>query len=103
LGKDLPDSASDVNESILKEIIACIGCHKKYKIIKTEYSVLKSLNLPIPDLCPKCRDKARFAKLNMPRFYKRNCAKCNKDVTTAFAPDRSEIIYCEQCYQQEVV
>jgi len=101
-GSDLPDKSTEAGESILKEVIACTNCSKKYKIIKTEYNVLKNLNLPIPDRCPKCRDQARFNKINMPKFYKRNCAKCKADIITAFAPDRPEIIYCEKCYQQEL-
>ena len=28
--------------------------------------------------------------------------KCNNEFETAFAPDRSEIIYCENCYNKEV-
>jgi len=33
----------------------------------------------------------------------RNCAKCEKEIETAYRPDQKEIVYCEQCYQQEVV
>jgi hypothetical protein len=28
--------------------------------------------------------------------------KCNVEFETSYAPDRSEIVYCEKCYQQEV-
>ena len=28
--------------------------------------------------------------------------KCTNEFETSYSPDRPEIIYCEQCYQQEV-
>ncbi len=102
LGNMLPDSSTEIDESIFDQVIACTTCIKRYKIIRTEYNVLKKLNLPLPDRCPKCRDQARFDKINMPNFYNRACAKCNIPVVTAFAPERPEIIYCEKCYQQEI-
>ncbi|MCC6323213.1 hypothetical protein IT400_00290 [Candidatus Nomurabacteria bacterium] len=102
-GKNLPDTLVESGDAILDEVIACTTCPKKYKIIQLEYSILQRLNIPIPDQCPKCRGKARFAKINPPIFYERNCAKCNTEITTAFAPERQEIIYCEKCYQGEFV
>ncbi len=102
-GNNLPETLAESGDAILNEVIACTTCPKKYKIIQLEYSILQRLNVPIPDQCPKCRDKNRFAKINPPIFYERNCAKCNEVVTTAFAPERPEVIYCEKCYQGEFV
>ncbi len=102
-GNDLPETLTESGDKILDEIISCTTCPKKYKVIQLEYSILQRLNLPIPNQCPKCRDSARFAKINIPKFYERHCAKCDASVTTAFSPDRPEVIYCEKCYQQEMV
>ncbi len=102
-GNNLPETLAESGDAILDEVIACTTCPKKYKIIQLEYSILQRLNVPIPDQCPKCRDKARFAKINPPIFCERNCAKCNDVVTTAFAPERPEVIYCEKCYQNDMV
>jgi len=102
LGNDLPETIAEVDESILKEIISCTTCDRKYKIASLELDLLRKMNIPLPARCLKCRENSRFNKLQMPRLYDRNCAKCNKEIRTSYAPDRPEIIYCEKCYQQEV-
>ena len=30
------------------------------------------------------------------------CAKCEKEIESTYAPERPEIIYCEECYLAEV-
>ncbi len=99
---DLPDTIKDTNESILKETVECLECRRAYKAVKGEYDLLRKMNLPLPHKCPKCRENIRFERLNPIRLYDRNCAKCNIEIRTPYAPDRPEIIYCEKCYQQEV-
>jgi hypothetical protein len=102
-GDELPETLAEVADNITDEIIACTTCPKCYKIVPLQLEILKKLNLPIPSRCPKCREAQRFSKINIPRFYDRTCAKCSAPVTTAFAPERPETIYCEKCYQQEFV
>ena len=100
-GKDLPETIKEVSESILKEIISCTTCERRYKIAILEFDLLRKMNLPLPTRCLKCRENARFAKLQMPKLYDRNCAKCKNPIRTSYAPDRPEIVYCVKCYQQE--
>ncbi len=100
---ELPDTIGSAPESILNEVIACVECSRGYKVGPLEFTLLQKMNLPIPHSCPQCRQNARFDRLNPPKLWKRNCAKCNTDITTAFAHDRLETIYCEKCYQQEFV
>ncbi len=35
--------------------------------------------------------------------FHENTDSCPNEFQTAYAPDRTEIVYCEQCYQAEVV
>lgn len=100
-GKDLPETISEANESILKEVISCDVCERKYKIASLEFDLLRKMNIPLPSQCLKCREESRFEKLQMPKLYDRECAKCNRAIRTSYAPERPEIIYCEKCYQQE--
>ncbi len=99
----LPDTIGDTDESVLKEAIACRECGRAYRIAKMEYDLLRKMNMPAPHACPKCRENRRFARLNPPKLWKRECAKCGKGITTAFAPERPETVYCVSCYQQEFV
>jgi hypothetical protein len=113
---DLPDNIKDATPDILKETIACAHsaparggqdclqeCTTAFRIIPRELEFLKQFNIPLPDLCPNCRQYERFELRNLPNFYDRTCMKCQKPIYTSYAPDRKEIVYCESCYQQEVV
>ncbi|MSU54735.1 MAG: hypothetical protein EXS48_02820 [Candidatus Staskawiczbacteria bacterium] len=102
-GDKIPDSINDVNESILQEILGCINCGKAFKMVRGEYDLLKRFGFPVPPKCPDCRHMERMVRVNPPKLWDRTCAKCKKDIQTSYAPDRPEIVYCEQCYQQEVV
>ncbi|MFA6077079.1 MAG: hypothetical protein WC735_03315 [Candidatus Paceibacterota bacterium] len=102
-GNDLPETISEVDESMLKEVISCTTCDRRYKIAGLEFDLLRKMNIPLPDRCLKCREKSRFDKLQMPKLYNRTCAKCDKMIRTSYAPERPEIIYCEKCYQQEFI
>lgn len=102
-GKDLPETIAEVDESILKEIISCTNCDRKYKIASLEFDLLRKMNIPLPARCLKCREKSRFDKLQMPKLYNRECMKCGNPIRTSYAPDRTEIVYCVKCYQQEFI
>ena len=123
--KDLPDHISDVQDSILKEVIKCTTCGKAYRIIQAEFDFLKRMSLPIPRLCVNCRFLERIKHRNVPRFYHRTCQcagersengvyansdkhfhgadSCPNEFETSYSSDRPEIIYCEQCYQNEII
>lgn len=98
----IPDNIKDVPDTILDEILKCTNCGKNYRLIKMELEFYKRMNIPIPKQCPFCRDRARHLRMNPMNIYTRDCVKCGKEIETSYAPDRPEIVYCEQCYQQEV-
>jgi UDP-glucose 6-dehydrogenase len=101
LAENLPETILQTNEDITNEIISCANCQKSYKVALGEYTILKKLNLPIPDACPKCREVRRFEKINKPIFNKTHCRKCKKDIETAHSKEK--IVYCVSCYQQEFI
>ena len=96
------DHIKDVSDEILKSVLKCEDCGKNYQIIQKELVFLRRFNLPVPNHCPLCRDRARIKQMNPMQIYKRNCAKCNSLMETSYAPDRPEIVYCENCYKKEV-
>jgi hypothetical protein len=129
---DLPDNIKDVDDSILKEVIGCAHggkcaeqCATAFRIIDSELAFLRQMNLPLPTLCPNCRHYERLAKRNPLRLWSRECqcagqgstngayqnsgthahgtAPCGESFETSYSPDREEIVYCEKCYQAEVL
>ncbi len=129
---DLPDRIEDVNDSILNEVVGCAHegkcveqCTTAFKIIPKELSLYKQLGVPLPRLCPNCRHHERFSKRNPLKLWHRKCmcagaasekeifkntgkhvhgnTHCPSEFETPYAPERPEVIYCEGCYQAEVV
>jgi len=98
----LPDHINDVPDTIIKEIIECQFCKRAYRILERELEFYRRFAIPLPRMCHRCRFTARRSQLNPLQWWERNCAKCNTKIESTYAPDRPEIIYCEQCYQQEV-
>lgn len=121
---EVPDSIYDVSEHIIKETLACKTCQRNYKILPQEFSFYKSMGIPIPRECFYCRNLARFKFRNPQKLWHRACtcvgqksangtyrnqsshfhgtALCSKEFETTYSPERPEIVYCENCYQEEI-
>jgi len=115
--ENIPDRISETQDSILDEIIGCEHgstgspqvpacahqCTTAFKITPAELQFYRDNNLPVPHKCPVCRHYERLAQRSKLELYDRACAKCGTVFKTSYSPDRPEIIFCEKCYQQEVV
>jgi hypothetical protein len=117
---EIPDSITDITDSITGEIIECAHkgkcadrCSTAFKIIPDELTFYRRFNIPLPRLCYGCRHYARLHKRNPMKLWHRSCmctlpthghdGKCVVAFETSYAPDRPEIVYCESCYQKEVL
>ena len=100
--KEISNHIDNIKDSITSEILACQSCGRNYKIIQQELQFYKKMNLPIPRKCFFCRHANRLKLRGPVEIFDRVCAKCQKPIKTTYPPDRPEIIYCEQCYQQEI-
>ena len=129
--EDLPDNIKEVDDFLLSQIIECDHkgicneqCTKAFRVISSELEFYRDLGIPIPRLCPNCRHYQRLKWHNPIKFYKRKCqcagtksengvyqnttthqhgeGHCPNQFETTYSPDRPEIVYCEQCYNNEV-
>ncbi len=129
---NLPDQIDQVPDSILKEIIACEHegtcsdhCTRVFPIIPMELEFLRTYGMPLPHLCPNCRHIRRVKQKNSMKLWERACqcagttsqskayqnqvahdhraSACPRVFSTTYAPERLEMIYCQECYQAEVV
>jgi len=125
----IPDHINDVQATITKEIIGCKACKRAYRILPRELEFYKRFGLSLPRPCPDCRHVERTKLRNPLAWYKRQCmcagktsnqqpitnnqytnavphfhgdTPCPNEFETSYAPERPEIVYCEQCYQAEV-
>ncbi len=105
--KDLADSISEVDDSILNEIIACADEDKEYspgafRITANELAFYQRMNLPLPKYSFNARHVRRLNKRPPLKLIERVCGKCNILVQTVYTKDFAPIVYCEKCYQAEV-
>ncbi len=121
---DLPDHIRDVPDNTTKELIQCATCKKAYRMQAVELKYLRAWGIAAPRQCPSCRHGGRLILRNRFRWYERQCecagarsankvyqnvvkhphdaAPCLNKFETTFAPEKSNIVYCEPCYQAEV-
>lgn len=129
---DLPDTISQVGDDIMNDVIRCKHngncvhqCSTAFKITSAELQFYRRFDLPLPELCPNCRHYERLIQRNPMKLWHRSCqcngeksengiyqntvahqhgtGKCPNEFETSYSPDRKEVVYCEQCYQAEVV
>ena len=101
--EDIPDHINDVEDSITKEILCCIDCKRNYKITEQELLFYRKMVLPIPRKCFYCRHRDRIIRRGPFKFFIRQCSNCGIDTNTNLTEEVAPIMYCEKCYQQEVI
>ncbi len=99
----LPDSIEWIPDDILNWAIECEVSEKPFRIIKQELEFYRKHSLPIPKRHPDVRHMDRMKLRNPRKLFERKCDKCNKDMITTYSPERPERVYCEECYEKEVL
>lgn len=122
---ELLEDINITDESILKETIECENCKSPYRILEKEFLFYKKESIPIPRRCNECRFKRRISDRLKLQLYKRKCmcngvsditeiyqntikhthgdTPCGEEFKTGYSDESNEIVYCEKCYQQEVI
>jgi len=103
LPNQIPDNIKDIDDSITKEILRCIDCYRNYKITPQEFLFYKKIILPIPRKCFFCRHKDRIKKRGGFKFFTRSCSNCGEETYTNLTKEVAPIMYCEKCYQKEII
>ena len=124
-------SIENLTENITSEVFACVHggtcahqCPAAFKITKDELEIYKQLGIPLPTLCPNCRHYGRLAERGGYELQKKKCScagisdtsgnynncgihdhtgLCGQDIVTVFSDELHPIVYCEKCYQKEIV
>ncbi|MGC9603142.1 MAG: hypothetical protein ABSF47_01575 [Minisyncoccia bacterium] len=100
-------------------------CTTAFRLTPQELQFYQAMRLPLPRLCPNCRYAMRVAQRNPIKLFKRKCqcagrksengvyqntakhshgtGECPNEFESSYSPDRKDIVYCEQCYNKEVV
>jgi hypothetical protein len=117
--EELPDTITDTEEGITKEVIGCAHmgkcahqCITAFKITPAELQFYRKIKVPLPRLCHNCRHNERLSARNPMRLWKRKCQNekgrldghtpCSNEFETSYAPGRGEVVYCMECYRKKV-
>ncbi len=114
----LPDTIEGIPDDILNWAIECEISWKPFRIIRQELAFYRKHSLPIPKRHPDVRHMDRMKMRNPRKLFEKKCDKCKKDMITTYAPyemkwsmevplecapERTETVYCEECYNREIV
>ncbi|MDE2079672.1 MAG: hypothetical protein KGI73_04815 [Patescibacteria group bacterium] len=99
-------------------------CTEAFRITPQEVQFYRRMNLPLPRLCHNCRHYDRVRLQSPMKLWNRKCQcagmvsenstyknlsrhrhaaeHCPNEFDTSYAPDRPEIVYCEDCYNAEI-
>ncbi len=132
LPDDVPNTIVGIGDEITNKVIGCTHagtCNEKcttaFRVTPLELQFYRKMNLPLPRLCPNCRHYERFNACTPTKLWTRACmcggeksergvytnstehshgdSHCPNKFETSYSPERQEIVYCETCYQKEVV
>lgn len=129
---EVPDDIATVSDTILTQVIGCEHggdcmhqCAGAFRLTPQELVFYRRAKLPVPRQCPNCRHYDRLQWRNPWKLWEGRCQcagvvssngkrqnasrhehgdnPCTNEFETSYAPNRPETVYCEQCYQAEVV
>jgi len=103
----LPLDIKDASDDILTQPFFDARHKKQFRFIKPELEFHRQHNLALPDDSPLAW-LAEARKSPAPPlcfdFSVRSCPKCGASIQTTYEPDQfKDTVFCEQCYQAEVV
>jgi hypothetical protein len=100
------------------------NCTGAFKIIPSELQFYRKFNVALPRECPTCRYRESLKYLTPYKLWHRKCQcqgvkqktgytnvgnhphadkSCPNEFETAYAPERLELLYCEACYNSEIL
>jgi len=130
LPQDIKDAKDDLTKEVVEcEHNGKCGdqCTSAFRLLSSELDFYRKANLPLPRLCSNCRHFGRMRSKNPLKLWHGKCQcageksangvyantgthsshakgeSCPSEFETSYSPERPEIVYCEQCYNAEVV
>lgn len=70
----------------------------QFIITDDDMKFYEKMDVPLPTLCPDCRQQRRLAWRGERKLYNRKCDLCGKQIVSPFAPDKPYKVYCRDCW-----
>ena len=100
---DLPDNIRDIDDDILTKAIVCAKSKRPFRINKEELAFYRQHKFALPRLHPDVRILKLLEHRIPYRLWDDVCKKCGKEIRSGYDPEKGYKVYCESCYQQEVI
>jgi len=102
---DLPLDIADVADAIVEDIIEDTESKKYFRIIPSELAFYREHTIPLPRKHPLVRLASWRKDIDLRlTFHDRSCPKCAEPFKTPYKPNQFQgKVYCETCYQKEVI
>ncbi|MBI2590831.1 MAG: hypothetical protein HYW33_03065 [Candidatus Blackburnbacteria bacterium] len=79
----------------------CTKCSKQYLVVDPEQQFLRGMNLPLPTMCPQCRQERRLALRGGRKLFRTKCQQCGKDIVVSYDPEKvTNKILCKEDYEK---
>ncbi len=98
---------------LLAGVLKCAVSGKPYKITPHELAFYLERKIPIPQTHSDVRFTERFGLSNASKLYRRQCqcqqsghdhhGLCPNQFETPYPPESPNTVYCESCYQRELL
>lgn len=88
----------------------CNQCRSSFEITDEDHLFLENVSpifqgqkfvIPLPTLCPDCRQQRRLAICNERYLYPGECGLCKKRILTEYSPQQKRFIYCRECWHSD--
>ncbi len=101
--EQVPLSIDEVEDSILQKAILSEYSGRPFRIVPQELAFYRRYRLPVPLLHPYERMDNRVRIFGCYKSYETKCARCEKEIQSVFDPAERFTLYCDECYNAEVV
>jgi len=100
LNKDLSVGKVEIEDDVVNR--DCVVCGDKFELVSAEIKFYREKDIVFPVYCPNCRAKQRKGLRNERKMHKRVCDGCEKSLITTYPADSKHIVYCLDCYWQNI-
>jgi hypothetical protein len=115
--------SEEKTKELMSGVLKCEVTGKPFRIIGPELSFYLKYGIPIPRKSPDQRHIERMALKNPYKLWQRQCmcegqlainneqlamgtcthqGRCTNEFETTYAPERTEKVYCQECYRKSV-
>ncbi len=81
--------------------VTCTKCSKQFLVLDQEQQFLQEKGLPLPTMCPSCRQTRRLMLRGGRVLFKTKCQKCGNEIVVAYDPATvTNPIFCKEDYEK---